>query len=105
VKSLKRSLLWSNGSWKLLLSALILVVISSGCSTTPSAPVVVEKMVLPPIPPILMMPCSALELAEDARLETLLFTHAANMERAHKCRSRHDSLVRRLNEFADGPPD
>jgi hypothetical protein len=62
---------------------------------------VIEKEVLPPIPPALTAECPEFELAGSGELTELLQVHAANMGRAQQCRSRHSALIQLLKELRE----
>ena len=67
----------------------------------PLQPVVINNEVLPKIAPSLTFPCEDFQTSEDASLQTILFTHVGNMEKAHKCRARYNALRREIKRLED----
>ena len=60
----------------------------------------ITREVVPVLPPTLMAECPPFELAESSDLTEILQIHAANMGKAHQCRSRHSALVKLLKDLA-----
>lgn len=61
-----------------------------------STPVVVERLIVPELPPSLSAPCKAMSEYKSGELAEILETHGINMEAANRCISRHEAVINAL---------
>lgn len=64
-------------------------------------PVPVEKLIVPELPPSLTHGCAPMQTLENGTLTEILRVNGVNMENAHKCLTRHASIVSTLKELRE----
>lgn len=96
---------WTTRSRGCLL-AYAVAMAASACATTGTRPASDVRAMPPSQPPpsiaaALLAPCEPMPLAPDARYETLLRIHDAEMEVHHRCADRQGALAKAATELQD----
>ncbi len=84
-----------------LIGFFILVAALSGCATKYSTDKMVSSNELTldvPIPATLMVECEEYQEFLTSDIESVIITHAENMEKAIICKDRHNTLIEVLKE-------